>query len=1241
MRASSPGFLSRSDEELFNPDYRPVYETVETVPLNRVTASANDDDSEPETLATLPLHRTAAITQDGNTTRLTQPTQIIRRSSPDMASSPPNAVVQVAASSPVPATPIPLRKSRGILASAMAPAGTAFRRPVLAAPAPRQTITIDSDDEGPTYRGGSSDSDTADPRRNDIKTSTFIRKSQVIPGKIPESPQGPTTDHNRFQTITANAFYRGTSTAAGTGAVAKRSADINASAYGSVYKKPRQTGPSRAVPVGREQKADMELDDIMDYNTRQKVKRMMSMVSSVTVRECYEVLLSKKGNYDDAIDLCLQMSEERQARSTRTAIDLTGSEDELMPTPAAAPKRAVVSQVRQQAKVPQKSIAEKWSSTQNVKKMLPKPIDIFEEPPEKARTLVRGRKHSSSPAPLPAAVRPPSQSLGRRRRSDDEGEADSAIHSSPSPGLEDSSFPSRVLVFFNTCSAADLSDTAAVAKEMAEHVISKRPFRTIEAVTRIEAPHLKPSKGRRKAPPMGEKIVDKVEEMLASYEAVDYLVQKCENLAKPLAAEMKSWGVSVYGSQAGELDLVSLHDSQRSGHDSGIGTPVSDEDRDAMKRSRSRGYIGQPSIMTPSIQMKGYQLVGVNWLDLLYQKNMSCILADDMGLGKTCQVIAFLAHLWENGERGPHLVVVPAATLENWLKEFQRFCPTLNVEPYYASSPSERLELREHIDDTRDEINVVVTTYTIAKGKEDFPWLKKFGFCCTIFDEGHVLKNADSQVSRKLVRIESKFRLLLTGTPLQNNLKELISLLGFLMPAMFHEKREELHSIFTHNVKAMDDNHDALLSAQRIARARTMLTPFILRRKKYQVLKDLPKKERRVEYCDMTPEQVEIYQMWLDKAYNVRERRARGENVSNESSNILMKLRQAAIHPFLFRRLYQDQQLPVIAKQCLKVDMWRESNPDLIVTELEAYSDMEIHHLCDQHPQLHRFTLNNHEWLASGKTQKMLDLVRQFMADGHRTLIFSQFVMVLDILELVLEREAIAYFRLDGSTKVAERQDLIDEFCDDENDTPVFMLSTKAGGAGINLAKASKVIVFDSGFNPQDDIQAENRAHRIGQVKEVEVIRLVSKGTVEEQIYAMGLTKLKLDEQVAGSDGGEEPVKKEDEETEKEVEGRQIVEDMFFQKLDTKPVAEVKAELGASVTLAKSARDGKNTIEREEEMKEGPDVEVCPGTSANTNGDRKDEDEIEDESRRGVELPTRNRSRGTRQTSGRTSRARR
>ncbi|KAL9113429.1 MAG: hypothetical protein Q9227_002470, partial [Pyrenula ochraceoflavens] len=490
---------------------------------------------------------------------------------------------------------------------------------------------------------------------------------------------------------------------------------------------------------------------------------------------------------------------------------------------------------------------------------------------------------------------------------------------------------------------------------------------------------------------------------------------------------------------------------------------------------------------------------------------------------KTCQVIAFLARLLEMGVEGTHLVVVPSSTLENWLKEFTKFCPALNVVPLYGSQ-SERETIMAELEheQSRKNVNVVLTTYTIAVGKMDFPFLRKFGFNCTIFDEGHMLRNSKSQQYAKLVRIDSKFRLLLTGTPVQNNLQELTSLLGFILPQLFREKKDDLESVFTHKIKTSgsDSNHEALLSAQRIARARSMLTPFILRRQKHQVLKELPAKTSRVEYCDMNASQLEIYETERQRVVELLRRREAGENTGNQSSNILMKLRQAAIHPMLFRRHYTDKMLPKIAKQCIKDEQWANSNPDLILLELEHYSDLEICELCEPRPVLSKFLLKDDEWLESGKVAKLVELLAQFKKEGHRTLIFSQFVMVLNILERVLHSIDTPFLRIDGSTKVDERQDLIEHFYANI-EIPVFMLTTKAGGAGINLAAANKIIIFDSSFNPQDDIQAENRAHRIGQTKEVEVVRLVSRGTVEEQIYAMGRTKVALDQKVAGAEEAE------------------------------------------------------------------------------------------------------------------------
>jgi SWI/SNF-related matrix-associated actin-dependent regulator 1 of chromatin subfamily A len=238
----------------------------------------------------------------------------------------------------------------------------------------------------------------------------------------------------------------------------------------------------------------------------------------------------------------------------------------------------------------------------------------------------------------------------------------------------------------------------------------------------------------------------------------------------------------------------------------------------------------------------------------------------------------------------------------------------------------------------------------------------------------------------------------------------------------------------------------------------------------------------------------------------------------------MMKLRQAAIHPLLFRHRYTDDKIRKMSKACLREDTFAESNPDIIYEELQLYQDYQCHHLALKYPgALKKFALKNDEWMDSGKVAALLALLKTYKENGDRALVFSQFTSVMDILGWVFDDHDIAYMRMDGSTPIAERQGLMDVFHTDTS-IGVFMLSTKSGGAGINLACANKVVIFDSSFNPQDDIQAENRAHRVGQTREVEVVRLVTTGTVEEQIYALGISKLELDKMVQGEEA-EEPAK--------------------------------------------------------------------------------------------------------------------
>jgi SWI/SNF-related matrix-associated actin-dependent regulator of chromatin subfamily A containing DEAD/H box 1 len=1218
--------IDDSDEELFGPSVR-AHETVETVPLPRPASSVASDSSEDErheTVATIPLQRPTQQPDEYLGHRITQLDRQSLQPGSNHSMMPPSSptsrpFVQVTASSPV-TTPTAQAKPRprGYLGSVMAPAGTSFRRPVYQPPVRNSPIVIE-DDEGPTYKGGES-SDEEEISANAIKPTDF-RRSKPDNGVVPESPAKKSA--TSFSSIVQGfGFDRNALNTA-----AKRPRPVGddmASAYGNASKKSRQTGPSRIVRPGekfqREPSPDMELDDIQDYNERRKVKHMQELCPGYRVKTLLSHLRIKKGAADDAVDVLVQMTEEREALNKK-AIDLTASDDELNVTPAVQKRITKPYTAKQQSRNQGKTIADKWSSTQNVpKRDRTKPLDAFSplKPETKKRgRLVRGRRDRSSPD-LPDIPEDAKKVVHVEDDSEDDAESEAEV-------VRSASFDERVLEFFNTCSGADLADTASIDLALAEHFVSQQPFRSAAAVEKVDDPKRKPTKSKAKRTPIGEKIWEKVSEMITAYEAVDYLVDRCERLAEPLAKEMRSWGVNITGAGAGELKITNM--SQSPSHDSGIGTP-SDEEKD--KLSRRRKYITQPEIMNADYQLNDYQIVGMNWLNLLFEHGHGCILADEMGLGKTYQVIAFLTHLYENQAReenadhGTHLIVVPSATLENWLMEFKKFSPVLTVEPYYGSQ-KERAEMRYQLEST-DDVDVIVTTYAIAKGKEDAPWLREFGFTCTVFDEGHYLKNAESKLSRALCRIKSDFRVLLTGTPLQNNLKELMSLLSFMMPDLFNQKSEDLDSIFTHHVKTMDEDHAALLSAKRIARARSMLTPFILRRKKSQVVQ-LPPKERRVEYCDLTNEQAEIYHQWFNRALDIRTRREAGEDCGAETTHILMKLRQAAIHPMLFRRLYKDAVLPKIAKQCLKDEQWALSSPELIVTELDHYSDMEVHTLCAKNVVLDKFALKGNEWLASGKVQKMLELLRNYIAEGSRTLIFSQFVMVLDILELVLNHEMIEYFRLDGSTRVSDRQDLINAFSEEGNKTPVFLLSTKAGGAGINLAAANKVIVFDSGFNPQDDVQAENRAHRIGQHKPVEVVRLVSKGTVEEAIYKMGLTKVELDQRVAGTATGGTVTPAEAEvddvegkkggQTEAEKQGESMVAQIFFDELEpgrSKNDALAGRETNVDDVKTQSKEVSQSFVKKAEKMtvKDEPQsIEIANNTDQDIAKDDEDVEEVQ------------------------------
>ncbi|KAK6057204.1 protein, SNF2 family [Cooperia oncophora] len=441
-------------------------------------------------------------------------------------------------------------------------------------------------------------------------------------------------------------------------------------------------------------------------------------------------------------------------------------------------------------------------------------------------------------------------------------------------------------------------------------------------------------------------------------------------------------------------------------------------------------------------ELRDYQVRGLNWLISLQHNGINGILADEMGLGKTLQTIALLGYMKHyKNLASPHLVIVPKSTLKNWMNEFAKWCPSM-VTCCIIGDEKERNDVIHNVI-LPQKFDVCCTTYEmVLKVKTQ---LKKLVWKYIIIDEAHRIKNEKSKLSEVVREIKSKNRLLITGTPLQNNLHELWSLLNFLLPDMFSSS-EDFDSWFTDG--SMQGNTDI------ISRLHKVLQPFLLRRIKSDVEKSLlPKKEVKI-YVGLSKMQRE----WYTKISML-------SMEPEKLMNILMHLRKAANHPYLFDGA--------------------EPGPPYTTDQ----------HLVDN----------------SGKMVVLDKLLAKLKQQGSRVLIFSQFSRILDLLEDYCWWRQYQYCRLDGNTAHVDRQESIDAFNAPDSEKFIFMLTTRAGGLGINLATADVVVIFDSDWNPQSDLQAMDRAHRIGQKKQVRVFRLITENTVDERIIERAEVKLRLD----------------------------------------------------------------------------------------------------------------------------------
>eukprot|EP00063_Salmo_salar_P061276 XP_014036111.1 PREDICTED: transcription activator BRG1-like isoform X3 [Salmo salar] len=476
-------------------------------------------------------------------------------------------------------------------------------------------------------------------------------------------------------------------------------------------------------------------------------------------------------------------------------------------------------------------------------------------------------------------------------------------------------------------------------------------------------------------------------------------------------------------------------------------------------------------------QLKQYQIKGLEWLVSLYNNNLNGILADEMGLGKTIQTIALITYLMENKRvNGPFLIIVPLSTLSNWVYEFDKWAPSV-VKVSYKGSPQAR---RAFIPQLRSgKFNVLLTTYEyIIKDKQV---LAKIRWKYMIVDEGHRMKNHHCKLTQVLnTHYLAPRRVLLTGTPLQNKLPELWALLNFLLPTIFKSCstfEQWFNAPFAMTGEKVDLNEEETILI--IRRLHKVLRPFLLRRLKKEVEAQLPEKVEYVIKCDMSALQRVLYRHMQAKGVLLTdgsEKDKKGKGGTKTLMNTIMQLRKICNHPYMFQQI-------------------EESFSEHLGFSGGIVSGLDLYR-------------------ASGKFEVLDRILPKLRATNHKVLLFCQMTSLMTIMEDYFAYRNFKHLRLDGTTKAEDRGMLLKAFNDPASQYFIFLLSTRAGGLGLNLQSADTVVIFDSDWNPHQDLQAQDRAHRIGQQNEVRVLRLCTVNSVEEKILAAAKYKLNVDQKV-------------------------------------------------------------------------------------------------------------------------------
>ncbi len=462
--------------------------------------------------------------------------------------------------------------------------------------------------------------------------------------------------------------------------------------------------------------------------------------------------------------------------------------------------------------------------------------------------------------------------------------------------------------------------------------------------------------------------------------------------------------------------------------DAGVSLNADQEYRDLLSRIDSANDLNVSVPSALQAELRSYQIDGFEWLARLAHWGAGAILADDMGLGKTIQTITLLLF---RASQGPSLVVTPSSVLYNWRDEISRFAPSLNIHIFNSGD-------RKKILETAGNNDVVLCTYGVLSSEIEN--MSKPVWNVVVLDEAHAIKNRTSQISKNVHSLKSKARVLLTGTPIQNHLSEIWNLFDFANPGLLGSLPDFSERFIIPIEKYQDKDQQRLL--------KKMISPFLLRRTKAEVLEELPQKTEITIKVSMSPEETALYENLRN---NTLENLASGEINSIQAMAALTKLRQAAC------------------------------NPKLVDAKLD---------------------------IPSSKASVFLELVKDLIANNHRALVFSQFTSHLALIKQVLDEAKIEYLYLDGSTPTSERKGLVEKF--QTGLTPIFLISLKAGGLGLNLTGADYVIHLDPWWNPAIEDQASDRAYRIGQERAVTIYRLITENTIEEKIIDLHLTKRSL-----------------------------------------------------------------------------------------------------------------------------------